>query len=281
MSIQNVRKPFSPRKAVTATLASLLTALALAGCPPTPPCDEKISDPEPIRQSVQSNPVVQALNAALTQRQLTIAPCFVAGLAGVTIRYQLPASFSAYQAVYVDEVDLTYAKDGTVGLPARLDGPAAFQEQAILAYFQDRIRQMESDPRVSELLSRTEPDPHNPVIPIFEQPVLYRSGGWAEYSFFYGLVRGYLLSNDIEWKAFPEIGQAHTIIREHLLVGEYSLCQIGSGEMHGYTTASFHDSPEEPWFLTVALQCQDGWRDASVKIYPDGSYEKLEIVTRY
>jgi hypothetical protein len=263
-------------------LLCAIAALLLAGCPPTLPCDEKIADPDAYKKIIQSNSVIQAIDIELVWRQLTISPCFVNGLASVAIRYQMPASFSEYQVIYADELYITYAKDGTLGLPAGRGGPKDFQKSAILAYFKNRILEIESNSRISEVISRTEPDPFNPVIPIYGQVTIFRSGSnQVEYNYFSGLVRGYLLSNNIEWHEFPEIKQAHRVVEDHLLVGELSGCSIGWGDMHAYTTASFHDSPEGPWNMTVALICEDGWKDASVRINPDGSYENLGIWMEY
>jgi hypothetical protein len=262
-------------------LACLLILLALTGCPPTPPCDEQIADPEPHQQIIRSDPFVQALGRDLVLLHVNLSPCFVDGLAHVTLRYQMPASFSAYQAVYADELYLAYAKDGELSLPFGRAEPAQLQAQTVLVYFKSRIRQIESDPRAAELLSRTEPDPLNPFNPLYDQAAVYRKDNRLDYSFFYNLVRGYTMSNNLEWQAFPEIGQAHRIIEEHLLVGELSGCSIGQGGMHAYTAASLHDAPDAPWFLTVALDCPQGWMDASVKLNADGSYEKLEIANRY
>jgi hypothetical protein len=103
----------------------------------------------------------------------------------------------------------------------------------------------------------------------------------VEYNFFYHLVRGYILSNDIEWQEYPEIQLAHQVMEQHLLVGDLANCSIGKGEKHAYTQAQFHDSADAPWNMMVALQCDDGWKDAFVQLKNDGTYDKLSILTNY
>ena len=65
--------------------------------------------------------------------------------------------------------------------------------------------------------------------------------------------------------------------QDELLVGTLASCSISRGDMHSYTDATFHDTPTGPWYLTVALTCDDGWKDAFVQINNDGSHERLEI----
>lgn len=260
----------------------VITLLILTGCPPKPPCDEKITDPEFYVNLLQSNPVVQEINSELSLRQVIISPCFVNNQVGIVIQYELPLAYSEYQVIYRDELRLSYTKDGDIGVPEGMDNPSDFQKIAILAYFKERIQEIESNPRIKEVIVKTGSDPLNPVLPLSGQVEISRSGNnRVEYSYFYGLVRGYTLSNDMDWQEFPEIKQAHRAIEENLLVGELSDCSIGHGEMHSYTSAAFHDSLEMPWNLTVALICEDGWKDASVKINNDGSDADLKIVREY
>ena len=88
----------------------------------------------------------------------------------------------------------------------------------------------------------------------------------------------YSLDNNFEWKTFPEISKAHKIIEQNLLVDELSNCTIGTGDMHTYTIVS-HNSPTDSWLMTIALKCDgdSGWKDASIRLNPDGIYDRLEI----
>lgn len=246
------------------------------------PCDEKISDPEAIKAAIQSHPVIQALNSEWTLRDMVISPCFTNGKASVTITYQLPAAYSEFQVIYFDQFSLACSKGGTIELATGANSPSEFDQSALEAYFKGKINEIESNPRVREVIVKTKPDPLNPANPISGQATIFRSGyNRVEYNFFYGLVRGYMLSNDIDWREFPEIEQAHQVIQEHLLIGDLAGCVIGTGDAHSYTEAKFHDSVDAPWNLTVAISCPDGWKDAAVRINPDGTYEELRIATDY
>lgn len=195
--------------------------------------------------------------------------------------YELPMSYSEYNLTYIDYLSLAYSKDGTIEVSGGIKQPTAFENDSILAYFRQRIREIESNPRIREVITKTEPDLQNPVIRLFGQVQVIRRGNRVEYNFDSGLVRGYVLSNDIEWQTFPEIRQAHKAIEEHLLVGTLANCSIGRGQEHSYTSADFHDTPTGPWYMTVALICNDGWKDAFVQINDDGSYARLEIRYEY
>jgi len=260
----------------------VIALFTLVGCPPKPLCDEKIDNPKIYENIILSNPIVQQISSELTQHQVNVSPCFVKNKVGIGILYELPVSYSEYQLVYSDYLNLAYSKDGTIELSGGIKQPAAFEKATILTYFRQRIREIEDNPRIREVITKTEPDLQNPVIPLFGQVQISRRGGnRVEYNFYSGLVRGYVLSNDLDWQEFPEIKQAHRAIEEHLLVGAFSGCSIGHGEMHSYTSANFHDSPTGPWYLTIALICDDGWKDAFVQINNDGSYERLKIEREY
>ena len=107
------------------------------------------------------------------------------------------------------------------------------------------------------------------------------------------------LNNNFEWKTFPEISKAHKIIEENLLVGKLSNCTIGTGDLHAYTigtgdrtigTGDLHaytigtgdrNSPTSPWFMTIAINCDNGWEDASIRLYPNGTYDILKLERDY
>jgi hypothetical protein len=91
----------------------------------------------------------------------------------------------------------------------------------------------------------------------------------------------YMLSNDAEWKSFSEMVRAHNIINENLLIGDLADCEIGKGEAHSYTELNYYIGPGNPMPITVALTCNGTWKDAFVKLNPDGSYENLQIKLDY
>lgn len=273
---------FIRMKRIAVICLFILASLALAGCPPQPLCDEKIKDPAIFEQIVLSDPVIQQLDHELKRMQLTISDCIVNNQVGVILQYEMPSEYSEFGVIYRDQLFLVYSLEGNLGLPAQQDQAATFQSGAITGYFSARIQELETNPRVREVLSKTGTDPLNPSVPLFGEYQVMRSGdNRVEYSYFYHLVRGYILSNDTDWREFPEIAQAHRIVVDNILVGALSSCSIGHGKMHAYTVTRFHDTQTGPWYLTVAVQCPDGWKDANVQINADGSFERLEIGGSY
>jgi hypothetical protein len=268
------------RKGVVTVLILFLT-LALSGCPPKQPCDQKIEDPSVYEEIVLADPVIQQLEQNLKRLRVTISDCINNDQVWVVIEYELPAEYSDFGVKYRDWLSLVYSLNGTIDISTTPLQAVSYDVGSILDTFQARIAEVETNPRAREVLAKTDPDPDNPTVPLFGDRQVLREGNWVEYNFFYHRVRGYLLSNDIGWEEFPEIKQAHQIIEAQLLVGELKGCTIGHGKMHAYTAAEFHDADTDPWNLTVALQCPDGWRDASIRIHPDGSYDNLQIITKY
>jgi hypothetical protein len=281
MCARDAQKATKKFKGVGTMALIIVVSSTLVACPPQPPCDEKISDPMIYENLVLSSPIIQQINDELVLRQVTVSPCFVDNKVGVGVLYELPSSYSEYHLVYSDYLNLAYSKDGAIEVSGGIEQPTTFERNAILTYFKGRIQEIESNRRIREVITKTKPDPLNPIIPLLGQLISRNGGNRIEYNFYSGLVRGYILSNDIDWQEFPEIKQAHTVIKEHLLVGSLSGCSIGHGEMHSYTSATLLDFPKRPWYLTVALICDDGWKDATVQINSDGSYERLAIEREY
>jgi hypothetical protein len=260
----------------------LIMTFLLAGCPSTLPCDEKVPNPKIIENLVLSNEVIQQINSELTLREVVISSCFVNNKVEIAVQYELPASYSAFNLSYIDNLFLDYFKEGNIELADHIRQPAAFELEATTNYFQQKIQELESNPRIREVLTSTNPDNSKPIIPRYEDMIISRSGdNRIEYSFYYGLVRGYTLSNNIEFLEFPEITLAHSIIEENLLVGPLSGCSIGRGDIHAYTSGALQDPLSGPWHLSVALICDDGWKDAFVQINNDGTFERLAIKNEY
>ncbi len=264
-------------KRVMIIILCIITFLTLVACPPRMPCDEKIKHPVIIEEEVLNNPVIQQINSELTLLEINIGPCFVNNKVGVGIIYELPKSYSEFQLSYKDSLVLAYDKDGTLVISGGIKQPEAFEVEVVLSYFKGIVQEIESNPRIREFILKTEPDPRNPSIALYSQKIIRFGGSQVDINYRDGSVRGYMLSNDIDWHEFPEIKVAHQVIEEHLLVGEYSNCSIGHGEHHGYTAAQFHDSLTSPWFLTVAIKCNKDLKDALIHINSDGSYDRLEF----
>ena len=91
-----------------------------------------------------------------------------------------------------------------------------------------------------------------------------------------GMVTVYVLPNSVEWKSFPEIQQAHQIVEEKLLVGEWAGCSINR-EGHAYTATAPRYEETDPWYIEVDLVCGGQWRQAALWLDTDGSYSRLEV----
>jgi hypothetical protein len=250
----------------------LLSQIVIA-TPPTPPCDEEIEDKEVYENIISSNDTIKQINEELEFYQIEVADCFVNEKVEITLYYKLPKNFSNYQIVYSDDLTLSYAKDGSIKI---LDGgeEKIFEYDEVIDTFESRVQEIENNARVQEFITKLNP---TTGFLIDVNARISVNDGWIEYSQYSKLVRGYLLPNAINWSQFPEIKQAHEIIEQNLLINELSNCSIGKDGGHSYTTANFHDFEDSPWYLTVALICDCGWKDAFLQLNSDGSYERLEI----
>jgi len=256
----------------------LLIVQSVSATPPTRICDEKITDKEFYKNAMLSNNIIKQINNKFEIYEIYVDDCFVGGQLRITAVYKLPAELSANNISYSYELLLSYSRDS----PLRW---GLFGEKGLLTYeavlneTKNMIEDVETNPRVMEFISKLGPL----VGSLAHNTELRTENGRIEYSFSSGQVRGYLLPNALEWKQFPEIEMAHKIIEKQLLRDELADCIIGKGEKveegHSYTLAQFHDSDNEPWYLRVALVCQDRVEEAVVNVNPDGSYELLGIDT--
>lgn len=245
----------------------------------SPPCDEVIEDPRPIEELVLADPVIRELNTKVKLRKPEVSPCFVDNKVSIVITYELPTSYSTYGVTYADHLSVFYSRDSTIGLAGNDVGgitvPKTYDVESILENSRERIKVIENNPRAKEVLENTVPDPANPVSYLSNWQVL-RYGNQLKYNFYHEIVDEYILSNDIEWQNFPEITQSHQIIEKYLLVSDLANCQIARDEKHEYTATNFHQS-NGPWFMTVQIKCEDGYKDAYVQINYDGSFERLGL----
>jgi hypothetical protein len=247
------------------------------------PCGEKISAPQIYEDVIRSNPVIQQLNLQAKVGKIDVSPCFNDNRVSVLLVYEMPANFSSFGITYSDRLSLIYSKDGTLELnQGTPDGTAqikSFEPEAILERSLQRIKEIESNPRIKEVIIETEPDPLNPVIPLFGM-LISRNHNHIEYNFFNGTIKGYLLSNRISWQEFPEINQTYKIIEDHFLTGTLANCQI-SRDDRGYISASSLDMKGVPWAMTVLINCKDSWKDVFVRVHDDGTYDSLMVMQEY
>lgn len=197
-----------------------------------------------------------------------------------TLFYQLPSEFSPNNIIYRDKLVLSYCINGTLyhGYSLYGEETKSLNYQDVIDSFKDKIKEVESNERVKELIEKQ-------IVTsgsfIEYHAKLSGQDGWVEYSNGSGEVRGYLLPNSAELEKFPEIKKAHEIVEKNLLIGELSDCTIGREGGHSYTLVQFHDNENTPWYITVALHCEKGWKDAYLQLNQDDSYERLEIRMDY
>lgn len=259
-------------------------AISITACPPRPPCDEPIKDKQFYRESILTNPVILQLNNTLQLKDVDIAECFVKGELSIGLLYHLPANMSSFGVVYAYWLGLAYTKDGNIQMVLQYTGERQpFTYENVIELFKERISLAESNPspRVKEFVQKTFPMQGNLT------NCCWLSSGpgqaWAEieYDANTQLVYKYSLPNSIQWDEFPEIERVHQIIKENLLVGNLSDCKIGEDGGHAYTSMQMTSAGDVWMNFVVALQCDDGWKDASVRLYPDGTYGELMVRYEY
>ncbi|MBM3129258.1 MAG: hypothetical protein FJ009_11630 [Chloroflexi bacterium] len=267
-------------------LAVLLGALAvcLTACPPKPPCDEPIGSKQIYRDAILSHPVTLQLNDNLQFHDIIIAECFVKGELSIGLLYHLPADMSSFGVVYADWLGLAYAKDGRIQIVLQYTGERQpFTYENVIGLFKERISSAENNPspKVREFIAKVSPMQGNlsSCCWLGTMP----PSPWAEirYNANTKLVYEYLLPNSIQWSEFPEIERMHQIIEENLLVGNLSNCKIGKDDRHAYTRMQMTTAGDVWMNFSVALLCDDGWKDASVRLYPNGTYDQLVIQYEY
>jgi hypothetical protein len=153
----------------------------------------------------------------------------------------------------------------------------------VLDYFIERIWEIEHDSRVVEMFKQLGWNAAMGRVYLSSSPMMVQfHKGSIEYAYPWSSPKGgvyrYVVPNGLDWQSFPELEQAHKIIREQLLLGEWSHCSISEGEWAYSNTVGYrwYDNPD-PWWLEADLDCGGEWRVAGVKINADGSYEQLEV----
>ena len=243
--------------------------------PPQPPCDEEIEDKEVYENLILANDTVIQINNELELYRTEVADCIVNERVEIVLYYYLPKNFSSYDIVYSDDLTLSYVTNGSIGI-------GGYGEEGVINYdivinsFKNKVIDIETNNRVQEFISKLNPKTGSLID---TNARISTDDGWIEYHQNSKSVRGYLLPNAINWSQFPEIKQAHEIIEQNLFIDELSSCSIGKDGGHSYTTTNFHDFEDDPWYLTVAIICDCGWKEVSLQLNSDGSYERLGITS--
>jgi hypothetical protein len=253
-------------------------------------CGEEIESLSHYVEIVRSHPAIEQLNLELNLLEVQVpGPCVIDGKVSAKLRYELPANLSSFDIIYKTDLNVLYHVDdgeleliddsslGSTGTQAIID-PAVALSPSI-----KKITEIENDPRVVEFLTKLDYSKPRNVFLNVTTIRLHAEGGFIEFSFpswrEQSLVNHYIVPNAIEWLAFPEINQAHQLIQDNLLVGDWAHCFINNAdESANSNTMSFRGFEEhEPWMLEVGLDCDGELRTAVVIINPDGSYQRLEI----
>lgn len=241
-------------------------------------CDALLDDPYSHRNAILSNPVINQLDEKLATLDVTIYDCISDNAVEVFVEYIIPSSYSQYGFQYSDKLHLTYSLTGTLKLNSfRSRKPVAFDTESILKFFENKIQEFETNPKIQEFLSRIDQFPQNRDLTrnISRGYVgLHGYRGSITYNFSSKNVWKYTLPNSIEWHEFPEISQAHAILEGDLLTGELSNCTIDRDEKRSYTDCVAHGSSLA---LTISLDCAGRREPARLRRNPDGSYELLGI----
>lgn len=162
-------------------------------------------------------------------------------------------------------------------------GPLEITPVLVQDYYKERMGQLESEPRIAELLEKAGWDSTSGRVNLSTSPLRFQfQRASVEYAYPYSSWSGgmyqYVVPNSLELESFPEITLAHRIIQEQLLTGKWSHCSINKqGWAYNNTTGYRLMETSETWSLDVALECNGEWKIANIKLNPDESYERLEI----
>lgn len=253
-------------------------------------CEQEILDPAHYQDLIRQHPYLTQLETDLNLLEVQVPdPCVMAGKVRLTLRFEIPSGLSNFGMVYMADLRVWYSlEDGFIEPAYDPDfdltaGPTLIDPDKVLDYLSERVLEIETEPRVIELVEQLGWDSTMGRIYLSTSHVLVQfHHGSIEFGYpMDGAeigVFGYVVPNDLDLAAFPELQIAHHAIQEQLLVGEWTHCSINKGTWsHSLTSGHrWYDNPN-PWWLEVDLDCNGEWRVASIKINPDGSYERLEI----
>lgn len=252
-------------------------------------CEEEIKDPAFYQDLIRRHPYVTQLEAEFNLLEVQLPdPCIMAGRVQAVLRYEIPKGFSS-GVVYMADVKVWLRLEDDRLDPAYdpeyepTAGPLEITPEYVRDYFMDRTRQLESEPRIAELLEKAGWDSTMGRVYLSTSPVRIQfQRAFIEYAYPYnnpaGGVYQYVVPNGLELETFPEISLAHAIIQEQLLTGKWSHCSINKqGWAYNNTTGYRFLETSETWSLDVDLECDGEWKIANIKLNPDGSYERLEV----
>lgn len=248
------------------------------------PCPEPVPDEAALQAELEAHPLRAALRDQWTELDIAASSCVQDGRVRVYGRYRAPADYSAYGLEYETSVGTDYVLATRVwdsvelaGLPVAAEAGAMAETLAgaMAETLTGYIAEAEGDARVAEFLQRAPA----PQAWLNSPAVSYQSVdlGWEMvYALDAHAVSSYSLPNSQDWPAFPEVALAQHLVATMLFTGDLAGCTIRREGLHAHTTrAGIYDSPD--WRMTVHAECAGVWKDAAVRLHPDGSYSELGI----
>jgi len=245
-----------------------------------PTCQATLSDEQVAarRDAILSLPALRQLTQEADNIQFRLSNCAVNDQVGGLLDFTLPPSYSQFGVIYRPIIDFHLAWANLDEITLVWDNtPLPMDYVAISDRFRAKIMEYESAPEVREYLAYQKPG----TTILYAQSVAYITEGVPRSTILYWLsehrVASYNLPNSMRWPSFPEIEQAHQIVQQHLLTGKLAQCQIGMEGLFSLTAREVIPG-KDAYRMRVHLQCPDKVRQAGLDLYPDGHFEKLEIV---
>jgi hypothetical protein len=261
---------------------ALMVQSALRGLgefiPPT--CQVTLSDEQVMtrQDAILSLPAIKQLTQEVSNIQFRLGNCAVNDQLHGFLDFTLPSSYSRFGAIYRPIIDFHLTWNDLDTLTLIWDrAPMPLDYVTMTGIFREKILEYESAPEIQEYLTYQETVPTI----LYVRQISYSNNGIPGSGIGYSLdkrqVTSYNLPSSIQWKSFPEIEQAHQIIRQHLFTGKLAQCQIGMDGLFSHTARNeIYD--QNGYRMRVDLQCPDKVREAGLELYPDGHFEKLEII---
>lgn len=239
-------------------------------------CPEPLLDSGVLKTELADQPLSGALRQQWTEMGVSVSTCPQDGRVDVDWYYRAPADYSAFGLEYKTTVSASFVLATSAlenvdlaGLPAEAD--AAGLAEALRGY----IAQAESDARVAEFLGAvtlTEAELNSPRAEYVSEDF----GAQMMYAFDQQSVVSYNVPNNREWLAFPEVARAQALVSTVLFTGDLAGCTIRRDGLHA-STRRMGIPASLDWEMTVNAECAGIWKDATLRLHPDGSYSDLRI----